>query len=84
MRSSPKSGSRCGRNEEILSEQLGVPYDRFSGVYFDKRTKGRATYDYYKGVCLVYCGPISIQRKLISLYNLFCTRVAENRLYGGD
>lgn len=58
------------------SGQLGVPLERFGYVAFDKRSKGKPTYAHYKGVCVLACGNIAIQRKLIYLYNLFCERVA--------
>jgi hypothetical protein len=58
------------------SQELNVPLDRFRGVYVDQRSAGRPTYESYKGVCVLYCGSISIQRKLIKLYNLFCEKVA--------
>lgn len=58
------------------SGQLNIPVERFTYVAFDERTAGKKTYDHYKGVCLLYCGSIAIQRKLIYLYNLFCNKVA--------
>lgn len=61
--------------KEFWSKELGIPILNFRGCYIDKRSEGKATYDYYKGVCVLYCGPIAIQRKLIYLYNLFCDKV---------
>lgn len=58
------------------SNQLGIPLERFKYAAFDKRTAGKATYDHYKGVCVLAVGNIAIQRKLIYLYNLFCDKVA--------
>ncbi len=58
------------------ASELGVPLDRFGYVAFDKRSQGKPTYDHYKGVCVLACGNIAIQRKLIYLYNLFCEKVA--------
>jgi hypothetical protein len=58
------------------SEQLKIPVERFKYVAHDKRSTGKATYQRYKGVCVLYCGDIAIQRKLIYLYNLFCEKVA--------
>jgi hypothetical protein len=57
-------------------KQLHIPLERFGYVAFDKRSAGKATYDHYKGVCVIYCGSITIQRKLIYLYTLFCDNVA--------
>lgn len=61
------------------SEVLGIPIDRFRGCYIDKRTLNKPTYESYKGVCLLYCGSVAIQRKLTNLYNLFCTKVAASK-----
>lgn len=58
------------------STVLGIPIIRFRGTYTDQRSAGKPTYEHYKGVCVLYCGPIAIQRKLIYLYNLFCEKVA--------
>jgi hypothetical protein len=55
--------------------QLGVPLTSFKYVSYDKRSEGKATYDHYKGVCVISCGNIAIQRKLVYLYNLFCEKV---------
>jgi hypothetical protein len=59
------------------SKELNVPLERFKYIAYDRRTEGRKTYDHYKGACLISCGNIAIQRKLIYLYNLFCDKVAE-------
>jgi len=59
------------------ARELNVPAENFTSVAFDKRTTGRATYEHYKGVCVINCGPIAIQRKLIYLYTLFCERITE-------
>lgn len=64
------------------SSELGIPLENFRGCYIDQRSAGKATYDHYKGVCLLYCGSIAIQRKLIYMYNLFCEKVA--KLNEGD
>lgn len=58
------------------SNQLDIPIERFKYAAFDKRSEGKPTYDHYKGVCVITCGNIAIQRKLIYLYNLFCDKVA--------
>lgn len=58
------------------SEQLKLPLSCFKYTAFDKRSEGKKTFDHYKGVCVVSCGNIAIQRKVISLYNLFCEKVA--------
>ncbi len=63
--------------KQFWAEELDLPIDRFKYVAFDKRSAGKPTYAHYNGVCVVSCGQIAIQRKLIYLYNLFCERVAE-------
>ena len=57
------------------SSNLNIPISCFNGVSYDPRTSGRPTYPGYKGVCVIYCGNIAIQRKLFYLYNGFCERV---------
>lgn len=63
-------------SKRYWSEVLGIPIQKFGGVFYDQRTAGHPTYDHYKGVCVLYCGGIAIQRNLIYLYNLFCEKVA--------
>jgi transposase-like protein len=59
------------------SKELNLPLYCFKYCAFDKRSSGKKTYDHYMGVCVVSCGNIAIQRKIISLYNLFCEKVAD-------
>lgn len=59
------------------SSALGLPLGCFKYVAYDKRSIGKPTYDSYKGVCVVVCHQIAIQRKLISLYNQFCAKVSK-------
>lgn len=61
--------------KDYWSEQLSLPLTCFKYVAYDKRTTGEPTYDHYKVVCVITCGNIAIQRKLIFLYNLFCEKV---------
>lgn len=63
--------------KQYWSNELKLPIERFKYVAFDKRSSGKPTYDHYHGVCVVSCGNIAIQRKLMYLYNLFCDKVAE-------
>lgn len=60
--------------KDYWSQQLNIPVENFRYVAFDKRTAGRATYDRYKGVCVLMHG-VAIQRKLMYLYNTFCQQV---------
>lgn len=59
------------------SEQLKIPIERFKYVSFDKRSEGKPTYDCYKGVCVINCGHIAIQRKLVYLYDLFIDKITD-------
>jgi hypothetical protein len=62
---------------DYWSHELNLPMSCFRSVIVDVRTTGRTSYPEYKGMCLVNCGNIAIQRKLIYLYNLFCQKVIE-------
>lgn len=68
--------------KEYWSRELGLPIEYFKYVVADKRTEGKASYPEYKGVCVVNCGNIAIQRKLIYLYNLFCQKVIDEWAVG--
>jgi hypothetical protein len=74
---------RADQNEkeikEYWSKELDIPIDRFNFVYFDKRTIGSKTYKEYKGVCMVRCGNVAIQRKLVNLGRSFCEKVISMR-----
>lgn len=63
--------------KEHWSKELSIPIERFKYVAHDKRTTSKNTYPRYKGVCVIYCGNIAIQRKLIYLYTLFCEKITE-------
>ncbi len=58
------------------SNQLQVPRKNFYKPYLDQRTKGIVTYDSYMGVCLVRCGHVAIQRKLVYIAKHFCTEIS--------
>ena len=58
------------------SKNLNLPIDQFSYIAFDKRTANKATYPTYHGVCVLNCGNVAIQRKLVYLYTLFCEKIA--------
>ncbi len=59
------------------STELGVPLSSFKSVMVDKRTVGSKTYPGYHGVCAVRCGSVDIQRKLLSLSELFFKKIIE-------
>lgn len=65
-------------NKELIAywaNQLGVSENKFTYVSKDKRTVGKPTRDDYKGVCQVSIGNIAIQRRLVALYNVYCSKV---------
>lgn len=75
---------RMDQNGEKLkvywANELGLPISCFKYAAYDKRTAGRATYDCYKGVCLLNVGRVEIQRRLIYLYNLFYDKVERQNM----
>ncbi|MDO8483042.1 MAG: hypothetical protein Q7S86_04465 [bacterium] len=70
---------RADQNPSALkrywSKQLSLPLANFKYVVFDERTRGIKTYSEYKGVCLLRCANVAIQRKLVYLSQKFCERV---------
>ncbi len=73
---------RADQNPEKIraywSKELKVPKKNFTKPYLDQRTKGSITYDSYKGVCLVRCGRVAIQRKLVYIARHFCSITTED------
>ena len=65
------------------SKELGLPLSNFGKASIDKRTLGKPTYPHYKGVCLISCGRVEIQRRLMYIANGFCDRIAEIADQGG-
>ncbi len=65
--------------KEFWSETLKLPLSCFSSISVDKRTIGSITYPTYNGVCVLRCGNIAIQRKLLHLGRLFCEEIAHER-----
>ncbi len=69
--------------KKYWSKELNVPIEHFKYVVADRRTEGRPTRPDYHGVCLIDCGNVAIQRRLIHLYNLFSQRIVDD-FYAGD
>lgn len=73
---------RADQNPELLkkywAKELKVPLHRFLTVSVDERTIGKFTYPDYKGVCVITCGNIAVQRKLIYIGRKFCEKVSES------
>ncbi|MDO8498374.1 MAG: hypothetical protein Q7S44_01130 [bacterium] len=61
--------------KDIWSKDLNIPIDNFGKVSIDNRTAGRPTYPTYHGVCVLYCGNIAVQRKLVYLARKFCEKI---------
>lgn len=63
------------RLKKYWSAELKLPLKCFTFVYFDKRTIGSKTHSDYKGVCMIRCGNVAIQRKLVNLGKSFCEKI---------
>ena len=60
------------------AKELNLSLENFTSISIDYRTTGSVTYPNYHGVCVLRCGTVAIQRKLINLYNLFCEKVIQD------
>lgn len=73
---------RADQNSNLIKKywahELDVPIKQFRHTATDKRTSGRKTYADHKGVCVIDCGHIAIQRKLVYIGKKFCKEIAEN------
>lgn len=58
------------------SKQLNIPLKNFTLTSIDRRSEGEITYPQYNGVCVVSCGNIAIQRKLMHLARKFCEKIS--------
>jgi len=74
---------RADQNEKKIknfwSKELELPMENFKYVHFDKRTEGSKTFPDYKGVCMLRCSNVAIQRKLLNISNGFCERIINMR-----
>lgn len=61
------------------SRILRIPLRNFGKPSVDLRTAGRPTYPDYRGVCVVRCARVAIQRKLMYIATEFCVKAAEQR-----
>lgn len=73
---------RADQNPELIKEywakELGAPLNRFKSISVDKRTVGKTTYPNYMGVCVIDCGNIAIQRRLVYIGRKFCEKTLKN------
>ena len=71
---------RADQNEDVMkkywSKALGIPEANFCKTSVDQRTVGTVTFPYYKGVCVVRCSRVAIQRKLLYIGRGFCEEIA--------
>ncbi len=67
---------RADQNPETLkkywSRELNLPLENFTSASIDIRTKGKPSYGTYHGVCVIDCGNIALQRRLMHLSRRFC------------
>ena len=61
--------------KKYWSKELKLPLENFMAASLDQRTLGTKTYPHYKGVCMIQCGTVAIQRKLMYLSRMFCEKV---------
>lgn len=70
---------RADQNDETLrdfwSKTLGLPKENFGKTSVDKRTVGSVSYESYNGVCVIRCGNVAIQRKLVYLSKIYCEKI---------
>lgn len=70
---------RADQNADTLkkfwSNELKLPLENFKYIHFDKRTIGTKTFPDYKGVCMVRCSNVAIQRKLLNISRRFCEKI---------
>ncbi len=73
---------RADQDPEALkkywAKELEAPLNRFGTASIDQRTIGKVTYPDYKGVCVINCGNIAVQRKLVYIGRKFCEKTLEN------
>lgn len=62
--------------KRFWAKELNIPLSNFKQTTIDRRTVGSKTYPSYKGVCVLRCGNVAIQRKLLFLSRSFCEQIA--------
>lgn len=63
--------------KQFWASSLGIKLQNIRYTIKDARTDGKPTKNDYKGVCLVNIRDISIQRRLIALYNVYCSEICK-------
>ena len=67
--------------KKYWSKGLNVPLGNFTSVSFDQRTVGSLTYPTYKGVCVVQCANVALQRRMVYLSHRFCEEITNQRRF---
>lgn len=73
-----RSDQDSNEMKRFWSRALDLPLNNFGTSSIDKRTAGRATYHHYKGVCLINCSRVDIQRRLLYIASGFCDLHSQN------
>jgi len=63
------------RIKRFWARKLELPLKNFTYITVDKRTNGSKTYPSYKGVCVLRCGNVDIQRRLMLLSQKYFEKV---------
>ncbi len=70
---------RADQNPNIIkkywSQKLNLPLENFGYTTIDKRTIGSTTYSHYNGVCVLRCGNVALQRKIMYIAQKYCEKV---------
>ncbi|HEY4484529.1 MAG TPA: hypothetical protein VI978_02275 [Candidatus Paceibacterota bacterium] len=72
-----RSDQNPDKLKKFWSNKLNIPLKNFGATSIDQRTYGSKTYSNYKGVCVITCSNVAIQRKLMYLSNLYCKEVTK-------
>lgn len=65
------------------SKELSMPVSSFGKPSVDARARGKATFERYRGVCVVRCGRVEIQRRLMYIANGFCDKIIDSAVMRG-
>ncbi len=66
--------------KSFWAKELNLSLNNFNYIGFDKRTIGSKSFPDYKGVCVLRCGNVAIQRRLLYLANFFCNKIIKKGL----
>lgn len=69
-----RSDQSVNKMVKYWSNELGLPTNVFYTIK-DKRLAKSKTYENYMGVCVVRCGKIALQRRIVCLSEEFCKEI---------